>query len=587
MTLKRKRILYFLLLILLVLGPGALAAKLKMDAIDAQAQEFAETGKAAIALFGEYQEAIAQLDLSRLLTCYDPAYASPDGGEWRERLASDRDGIRVYEWYVENPRPFSRDDVCRGVAAYLQTGRSIEESRCKLDAVEEISRPGRAVVRAILWLRGSGSDGKAFECHAHLRMWLREADGSWRIHRQTLLHGETVTGDRKGFTDITAQAGIHFRARHNPMLETPEWEPKVYGIMRYAAGGVSAADFDNDGFYDIFFCDGARPRLYRNNGDGTFTDITTAAGLPAELPGASVAIFADFNNDGYKDLFVGCGTGHNRMYRNNGNGTFMDVTHGAGLGGDWVAVAAAADFDNDGKVDLYVGRYLDPRKNLPTTLFYTRNSEGNSLLRNDGNFHFTDVTAAAGVREGGLTLGIAWGDYDNDGYQDLFVANDFGRNVLFRNNGNGTFTDVSRETGALDFGYSMSATFADINNDGHLDLYVSKVHSGQRWFGQAITLHKYLLTSFRQGTLLEDYPLYKELYSLVGSDWHSFGDRVIKGNSLLLNDGTGHFRDVTEGARTNPLGWYWGSAVFDFDNDGWQDIYAVNGWISGRSKEDL
>src|SRR5262249_17508200 len=101
MTWKRKRRLYFLLVALVLLGLGVLAAKLKMDAIDAEAQEFAETGKAAIALFGEYQEAIAQLDLARLLACYDPAYASPDGGEWRERLASDRDGIQVYEWYVE------------------------------------------------------------------------------------------------------------------------------------------------------------------------------------------------------------------------------------------------------------------------------------------------------------------------------------------------------------------------------------------------------------------------------------------------------------------------------------------------------
>jgi hypothetical protein len=139
-----------------------------------------------------------------------------------------------------------------------------------------------------------------------------------------------------------------------------------------------------------------------------------------------------------------------------------------------VTVAAAADYDNDGKLDLYIGRYLDLRTKLPITLFYTRNREGNTLLRNEGNFRFTDVTARAGVREGGLTLGVAWGDYDGDGFQDLFVANDFGRNVLFRNNGDGTFTDVSKQTGALDFGYGMSATFGDINNDAKLDIYVSK-----------------------------------------------------------------------------------------------------------------
>jgi hypothetical protein len=587
MTARRKRRLLYLSVPVLLLAAAAVWAKVQMDAIDAEATRLAESGKAALALLGDYQAGVGALDVDRVLACYAPDYAAGSGGDWAERLVSDRDGIQVYEWHLENPRPFTRADVAGQLAAYFKTKRSVEEGKFKLAAVEQASWPDGAVVRAVLWVRATGQDGKASECHAHFRLRLRAIDGAFKIQSQELLHGETVTGDRTGFTDVTARARITYRARHNPMLQTPEWEPKVYGIMKYANGGVSAVDYDNDGWYDIFFCDGASSRLYRNNGDGTFTDVTAKAGLPVDLPGVAVAIFADFNNDGHKDLFLGVGTGPNRLYRNNGDGTFTDVTEGAGLGGNWVAVAAAADYDNDGKVDLYIGRYLDPRKNLPTTLFYTRNSEGNTLLHNEGNFRFTDVTQKAGVREGGLTLGIAWGDYNHDGHQDLFVANDFGRNVLFRNNGDGTFTDVSKETGALEFGYSMSATFGDVNNDGHLDIYVSKVHSGQRWYGQATTLHKYLLTSLREGTLREDYPLYKELYSLVGADWHNLGDKVIRGNSLLLNDGAGRFRDVAEESNANPFGWYWGSAMFDFDNDGRQDIFAVNGWISGHTKDDL
>jgi hypothetical protein len=587
MTARRKRRLLYLSVPLLLLAAAAVWAKVQMDAIDAEAERLAESGKSALALLGEYQAGVAALDVDRVLACYAPDYARDSEGDWAERLVSDRDGIQVYEWHQERPRPFTRADVAGQLAAYFKGKRSVEEGKFKLAAVEQPSWPDGAVVRAVLWVRATGSDGKASECHAHFRLRLHAIDGAFKIQSQELLRGETVTGDRTGFTDVTARAGITYRARHNPMLATPEWEPKVYGIMKYANGGVSAVDYDNDGWCDIFFCDGASSRLYRNNGDGTFTDVTAKAGLPVDLPGVAVAIFADFNNDGHKDLFLGVGTGPNRLYRNNGDGTFTDVTEGAGLGGNWVAVAAAADYDNDGKIDLYIGRYLDPRKNLPTTLFYTRNSEGNSLLRNEGNFRFTDVTDKAGVREGGLTLGIAWGDYNHDGHQDLFVANDFGRNTLFKNNGDGTFTDVSKETGALEFGYSMSATFGDVNNDGHLDLYVSKVHSGQRWYGQATTLHKYLLTSLREGTLREDYPLYKELYSLVGADWHNLGDKVIRGNSLLLNDGAGRFRDVAEEANANPFGWYWGSAMLDFDNDGRQDIFAANGWISGHTKDDL
>ena len=194
---------------------------------------------------------------------------------------------------------------------------------------------------------------------------------------------------------------------------------------------------------------------------------------------------------------------------------FTDVTEAANVGGVWVATAAAADYDNDGLVDLYLGRYLDPRKNLPTTNFYTRNGEGNSLLHNEGGLRFRDVTESAGVREGGLTLGLTWGDYDRDGDQDVYVANDFGRNALFRNNGNGTFTDVSFQCGTTNLGYGMSASFADIDNDGDLDVYVASVHSGQRWFGNGVTLQRYFLTSLQEGTILDDYPIYRELLGLT------------------------------------------------------------------------
>jgi hypothetical protein len=586
MTRKRKRwiFLYVPLLVIFMVG---LAGKLYINHVEANAQLLAETGQAAIKLLNEYKAGVEKLNLETVLTCYDEEYASDMEGFWVEQLQSERDGVRVYEWGLDELRPFKKADVREQVSRYLTNVRSVEEGKFKLDAVEQIHGAGSAIIRAILWVRGVNREGIAFESHALFRQWLRTIGGEWKIREQTLIYGETVTGDRSGFTDVTEKAGIDFFSHRNPMWETPEWLPKKFGIIKYGQGGVSTADYDNDGWYDIFFADGLRPRLYHNNGDGTFTDVTTKAKLPDEMIGIAVAIFADFDNDGYKDLFLGCSTGPNRLYRNNGDGTFTDVTEGAGLGGVLVTVAAAADYDRDGQLDLYLGRYLDPRTELPTTLFYTRNGAGNTLLHNDGNFHFTDVTAKAGVREGGLTLGVAWGDYDDDGYQDLYVTNDFGRNALFHNNGDGTFADVSRETGTLDYGYGMSATFGDINNDGHLDIYVSNVHSGQRWYGQAATLYRYLLTSIKQGTITEDYPLYKEIYSAVGADYAAYGDRVVKGNSLLVNDGTGHFKDISEASHTNPFGWYWGSTMFDYDNDGRQDIYAVNGWISGKKKDDL
>ena len=596
MTKKRRRIIFIggpLIVALAIM----IALKLEVDRVEASALLLAQTGQAAIKMLDDYRAGINQFvsskDASKILDCYANNYLSDREGQWTEKLESDRDGVRVYEWKVENPQSLHRTEVADSVARYLQPIVSMEESKFKLDAVEQTSSAESAVVRGVLWLRGqrkapNGAADEAFESHALVRLWIGVSGGLWKVTKQELIHGETVTGDRRGFTDITKSAGIDFVSHHNPMWSLPEWKPTKYEMIRFGPGGVSAVDYDNDGWYDIFFADGLGPRLYRNNHDGTFTDVTAKSGLPTELFGVDVGIFADFDNDGYKDLFLGCSTSRNRLFKNNGNGTFTDITDKAGdLGGYFSVVAAAADYDNDGKLDLYVGRYLDPRKNNPTTLFYTRNGEGNHLLHNDGNLHFTEVTAKAGVRDGGLALGVAWGDYDNDGYQDLYISNDFGRNTLFHNNGNGTFNDVSKETGTLDFGYGMSATFGDINNDGRLDLYVSNVHSGQRWYGQAATLYQYLLTSTREGTMSQDFSTYKEIYQLVGADFRGYGDKMVRGNTLLINDGKGKFVDVTEASRTNPFGWFWSSTMFDFDNDGRQDIYAVDGWISGKKKDDL
>lgn len=325
--------------------------------------------------------------------------------------------------------------------------------------------------------------------------------------------------------------------------------------------------------------------------------MTTEVGLPAEQAGVNLGLFVDFDNDGDLDLLESRFTDGPLLYRNDGDGngasvTFTDVSAGANLGRGFVTVAAAADYDLDGDVDLYLGRYLDPRVDLPTTLFYTRNGQGNSLLRNDGDLTFTDVTEQAGVREGGLSLGTAWADYDQDGDPDLYVANDFGRNALLRNDGAGDdgavrFTDVSEASGTLDFGFGMSASWGDPDNDGDLDLYVSNVHSGQRWYGQATTLYQYLFNSLRQGTVRGDFDTYREIYGFTGADWEEYGDRMVKGNSLMLNDGAGGFDEVSEQAGTNPFGWYWGSTFVDYDNDGWEDVYAANGWISSKTYDDL
>ena len=615
MSKRQKRVFYssplIVLLIIVVL------VKLKLDQIEANAQQLAQMGQTAQKLLGEFRTGVEKFDVQQVLSCYDENYAADREGFSDEQLQSERDGVRVYKWQPAVEKVTLKHDIASEVEHYLKTMKTVDEAKLKLDSVEHIESDRDAVIRAFLWLRGTRNttDGKgteAFETQALFRMWLHAEGNAWKIHRQELIRGTTVTGDRRGFTDMwghssfyakdqdgaNSSAGIDFASKFNPKFFTPEWKPTKFEIIKYGPAGVSVVDYDNDGWYDVFFADGARPRLYRNRGDGTFVDATVEAGLPENMAGVNVGIFADFDNDGYKDAYFGCFTDRSRIFKNvpidpqnPARRKFVEVTDSSGIvkqgDGDFVVVASVADYDNDGDLDIYTGRYLDPRKHLPTTLFYTRNGEGNRLYRNDGNFHFTDVTKEAGINETGLTLGVAWGDYNSDGYLDMYVANDFGRDALLRNNGNGTFTDVSKEANAFDPGYGMSATWGDIDNDGDLDLYVSDVHSSQRWYGQAATLNKYLVTSVRQRTILEDFPVYKEIYDHVGADWSKYGDKTVKGNSLYLNDGKGRFTDVSEAANTNPFGWFWGSTMFDFDNDGRQDIYASNGWITSKTTQDL
>ncbi|MEQ1824612.1 MAG: VCBS repeat-containing protein [Pirellula sp.] len=565
----------------------AIWGKLKLDTIERDAAELAEIGTSLNQFLKQFGSAMMLRDIEGLMALHDDSYASPDEGLWDLKLQEDRDGVRVYEWHQINCKSYRKSDVRGQLEQHISNMGNLDEAKFKISTIKERNSDGSVRIEGMLWLRGRTIQNEPLESHSTFQLKLHRQNGEWRIQGKELLHGQSVVGSGRGFTDITQTAGIRFESHHNPMLDEPGWRPERFGIMKYATAGVATADYDNDGWFDIFFCDGSNPCLYRNRGNGTFEDTTARAGLPVGLAGVHVAIFGDFDNDGDRDLFLGRSTGNNFLFRNEANGTFTDVTDQANVSGVWVSTASAADYNNDGKLDLYLGRYLDPRINLPSTNFYTRNGQGNTLLRNDGNLRFTDVTEEAGVREGGLSLGIAWGDYDRDGDQDVYVANDFGRNALFRNEGNGKFSDVSKESRTLDIGYGMSASFEDIDNDGDLDIYKAAVHSGQRWFGNSATLQRYIISSIQEGTILEDYSLYREIFSMIDGDWRSFGERVIRGNSLLLNNGNGTFADATEKCRVNPHGWYWSSAIFDFDNDGIQDVYSVNGWVTGLNKDDL
>jgi hypothetical protein len=588
----------------LALAGGCWAA---LRAADWWGRRFLAAGRSVVDFLDSLARAFAARDAERIANHFSADYAGSDLGLLDPRPASERDGVRILRFAPEAmaagaPAGGAQDRAAAVAAwmAYLDGFADIEQVVLHLDRLERW-RPSRdrdLVASVRLELIGTprrahgaahgtpspGRPGMPGIDRAVLRMRLARGRGPGRgpeglsLRAATLAGGERVIGDRPQFVDVAGAAGVGFRNRYYPPFLA---EPLRFGMIRHGPAGITAVDYDNDGFYDLFVPDGVAARLLRNRGDGSFEDVTESAGL-AGLDGVSVGVFGDYDNDGHKDLFVSRTFRPNQLFHNNGDGTFTDVTASAGLGEDCCTTAAAwGDYDNDGRLDLYVGRYLDPRRGIPTT-FYARNGEPNRLYRNHGDGTFRDVTAEAGVGDPGLCLGAAWGDFDGDGFPDLFVANDFGRSTLYRNNGDGTFADVTATAGALAYGAGMNASWGDVDNDGRLDLYETDIRSEHAWFAELPTVARHMANCLRQGVWRTDLPLYMEILRQSGLGFVDVFREMAAGNHLLHNRGDGTFADVSARTGANPPGWFWGAALADLDNDGWLDIYCANGWVYGR-----
>ena len=360
--------------------------------------------------------------------------------------------------------------------------------------------------------------------------------------------------------EVKLPRGIDFTLRNSPTSQKY--------LIETMPGGVALLDYNNDGLLDIFLVNGGQlsdpmktpenferhdprywNRLYRQNRDGSFTDVTEEAGLAKAGDGnygMGVAV-GDYDNDGYPDLYV-TSYGKNILYHNNGNGSFTDVTAKAGVGGGgWSVSAGFFDYDNDGKLDLFVTRYMEwdtkhskscggewhtycPPEEFPATT--------NILYRNRGDGTFEDVSQKSGIAaKKGRALGVAFADYDGDGFTDIFVANDGMQQFLFHNNGDGTFTERALEMGS---GLSpdgrrlsgMGVVFQDYDNDGRPDVIVTE--------------------------------LPREIYGLYHNDGNgSFSYRSLETGLGVLSSGSSG----------------WGVGLEDFDNDGWKDLFVAQGHV--------
>jgi tetratricopeptide (TPR) repeat protein len=351
-----------------------------------------------------------------------------------------------------------------------------------------------------------------------------------------------LTADKMGgYPDyIPGGHRMEVRAGHEkPTVEFEDIAAKI-GLDKTSGGrGIAVFDYNNDGLQDVVIaCAYGGCNLYRNNGDGTFTDVSVGSGLDTSV-NTFVTVAGDYNNDGYVDLFMGrlgWVAGEGQLFRNNGDGTFTDVTAEAGLKA-WGPVFTASwiDYDLDGNLDLFV-----PNN---TAGMFDRKTP-NRLFHNNGDGTFTDVTKAAGLSTLWPTIGAAWGDYNDDGYPDLFISNGVGQSQLYRNNGDGTFSDVSAEAGVDGTCLGTVCTWCDYNNDGRLDLVQFT------WSD-----HEDVIYTLRHGE--------GPLSGMTPRIYHNNGD------------GTFTRRDRDIG-----LAGCWGTmsgSVGDFNNDGYLDLVLGNG----------
>lgn len=508
--------------------------------------------------------------VDRLLAKVDPSLDVWIGEQDYEAINSELKAIA--KALVQDPDSF---EPLRG---HTRAFRSLGLAEFKIVSTARSSAASRSARVAVrVELGGEASDGRLLSKLGAMDMSWAEAPAGWRLTDSRLGEFREASVERSGFSEITDDVFGGIDALRKQLdFGVDHWRDTLdaaLAVSIYGHQGLSLGDFDGDGLEDLYVSQpsGLPNRLLRNNGNGTFSDVTRQAGLDV-LDETSMALFGDLDGDGDQDvILIGSAP---LLFRNDG-GRFRFDDASLDIGQDRAAMftgAALADYDLDGDLDLYVCAYdfWQPGEeyDAPTPYYDAVNGPPNLLFRNDGGGRFEEVADAAGLgpTNDRFSFAAAWGDYDSDGDPDLYVANDFGRNNLYRNNGDGTFDDVAAELGVEDLGAGMSAAWGDYDGDGDLDLYTANMWSSA---GLRIT----------GSQRFEDVAPTASQRALFR--------RQAQGNSLFRNDGEQGFSDVSEEARVRTGRWAWASDFVDLDSDGLLDLFVQNGYITGERLDDL
>jgi hypothetical protein len=421
------------------------------------------------------------------------------------------------------------------------------------DNLESAFWQGSCLMR--LW--GEATPGKPTEISLNLEYRIPKPTKS-NLEKPGWLHSaalaQSVVGHATHFLlrDVTLERGI------DPSQFYDNW---LHAKRKPIHGGVYFCDFDRDGILDLLVTDTNGNFLYKGLPGGKFRDVTQEMGLPREpvhmLANSSMAAFADLDGDGWEDLILG-----DRIFRNDQGKRFIDVTEQTRLriprdaGG-----IALADYDRDGRVDLYITRSGGAKKDS-WLRGKSGEARGNELWRNKGNWEFEDVTEASGTSgDSRSTFTAVWLDANSDGWPDLYVINEFGNGVLLLNNTDGTFRKQQLAPGPNDFG-TMGVTVGDIDNDNNIDIYCANMYSkaGSRVIG-----------NLKPGTYAPD----------IMATMRQF----VAGSQLWRNKGNLEFEKLGQHCQVAAVGWAYGAALVDLDNDGWLDLYATSGFMSSSRDE--
>lgn len=467
-----------------------------------------------------------------------------------------RGWVLRHGWRLDvEPSEISRGEFIDNLAAFIDHFSELEDVRLKVKKshVMETTIEGEVALAIV----GRDHEGRRSWTRGRAKVRASRADvgEGWTIDRFVLTSLDTMVAAREVFSEVALPARI---PRTDPPFLARQGPP-------FAAYGAAVGDVDNDGLVDLVVTSEDGNSLYLNRGDGTFDDTATTA-LVRDVHADVVApLLLDFDNDGDLDLFLSA-IGNQMLFENrllpDGRLEFWDISHDSGVAVPAIGFSAVAgDIDGNGYPDIYVASYNRYGQILPDRWDGATNGTPNLLFVNRGDGTFDEVAGERGVADDGWSYAAGFADIDSDADLDLYVTNDFGGgNTLFINH-NGYFDERAEAFGVADGGYGMGVSFGDHDNDGDLDLHVTRMSS---------TAGRRILARLASAEL----PSRERLEELA------------IGNALYENTGDGAFRDVSAEAGPFSAGWAWGGGFVDIDNDGYEDLFTPNGFISGSKLHD-